>query len=522
MKKLFLAAACAAAFVNAGAAQAADREPSNYLKCDGQPNNMTGGEQFARFLGAITLLGLFAPTPEAADPEARAFGEEGVAACSALIDDSEQGEGNAVRRVPLILARALHQIEAKSYSAALEDVELARNEASAAGLVGNPYFDRSMGLSFNNIASAVHLRMGDPEKARAVSLANTSQIRYSFVPNLYANDYGRFLRDMSEEAEIRLSTSGKLMPAFLLTYASGLDEVGRFADSAKVYEGFIEVVDGIGEGPRGSAPYARAAIAHALAGDWDKASVWGEKARSNLATRAAEGQPEENSVAVVELLDLLTVLEQANAGELENARRTFAARSQWTSPSFGSVLETNRRLREGAGEDDLWGALATSAEEQWQKRYDELLAKELQDDTTNKDLFAMIVPYAKIDDFEDRANHTYRVERSRMMAKEADDDGMWAITATGNVQSAMDSVVLHAALQARQQGKEGFTMFLVTPRAGYGAVYTTGFARFVDRGENGTSDMLFIPAAEVIAELGEVIPTREVVRQREAERRRNR
>ncbi len=50
-----------------------------------------------------------------------------------------------------------------------------------------------------------------------------------------------------------------------------------------------------------------------------------------------------------------------------------------------------------------------------------------------------------------------------MMADEADDDRQWAITATGAVQSAIDSIMLHAALQAQSQGKEGFTM-LLTPR----------------------------------------------------------
>src|SRR5690606_6691407 len=106
------------------------------------------------------------------DPAKRLFGPAGVDACSQLIDPGERAEGNPVRRVPLILARAAHRIEAKDYTAAIADVALARQEAAAAGLVGNPYFDRSMGLSFNNLEAAAHLRLGDPARAREVSLGS--------------------------------------------------------------------------------------------------------------------------------------------------------------------------------------------------------------------------------------------------------------------------------------------------------------------------------------------------------------
>ncbi|WAT17402.1 hypothetical protein OZN62_10765 [Aurantiacibacter sp. MUD11] len=521
MKKWIAAAVLAASVMNAGAAQAQGREPSLYLRCDGEPNNMTGGEQFARFLGAITLLGIFAPSPESPDPDARLFGGGGVDACTQLID-GEDGEGNPVRRVPLILARALHYVEMRNYEAALADVARARAEAAAADLIGNPYFDRSMGLSFNNIEAAVHLRMGNPERARDVSLSSIADMRYSFVPGLYANDFGRFLKDMSPEAEIRNHVAGQIMPQFLLTYAGRLDEVGRFDDSAKVYEAFITVVDSLGDGPRASAPYARAAIAHALGGNWEAATEWADRARSNMNHRIAEGQPEDNSSSIVELLDLFTVLQQANDGDVKAARRMYSARSQWTVPSFGSVLEVNRLLSRGAQPDELIGALSQTADELWQQRYDELMAIELQDDTENDDLFDLIVDYAKVDEFEDRARNTHRVERSRMITDEPDEDGHYAITATGSIQSAIDSIVLHAALQAQHRGKQGFTMLLTTPQPGYGGPITIAFVQFVDPGEDNAHDILFIPAADVIAELGEVIPTRDEVRARERERRRNR
>jgi hypothetical protein len=61
------------------AAKAAELEDfrkngSWYLRCDGNPNNLTGGESFARLVGAVTLLGLLAPARELADPAKRQFG----------------------------------------------------------------------------------------------------------------------------------------------------------------------------------------------------------------------------------------------------------------------------------------------------------------------------------------------------------------------------------------------------------------------------------------------------------------
>ncbi|MDE1468477.1 hypothetical protein [Aurantiacibacter sp. D1-12] len=520
MKKLVAAAAMAACAFTSTAAHA-QREPSLYLRCDGEPNNMTGGEQFARFLGAITLLGLFAPSPETPTPSARWFGQRGVDACTQLID-GEDGEGNPVRRIPLILARALHRIEAEDYAGALTDVEIARAEAEAAELAGNPYFDRSMGLSFNNIAAAAHLRMGNPELARDTSLANIADMQYSFVPSLFSDTYSRFVRDLSPEADIKLSSEAAIMPVFMVGYAAALDEVGRFGDSAAANEALITTLEGIATENTGSLPYARAAVAHGLADNWSEARDRAQFARRNMSERTNRGQPEDNQAAVVELLDFFSIVEMEEEGDLEMARRMFAARSQWTAPSFGAVLAMTDRLREGAAPEELFGSLALSGNEMWQRRYDDLMAIELQNDTDNDSLFNLIVNYAQVDEFEDRASHTWRLERSRLMADEADEDGQWAISAQGSPYSSIDSIMLHAALQAQERGYQGFTMLLGQPRPAYGGAITTGWARFVNPGDPHTDDLLFIPADEVIVELRELIPTRDEVRERRRERRRNR
>ena len=107
MKRMLLSAsALSLLFVPVTSATAQTEKPgSAYVQCDGEPNNVTGEETAARLIGAVTLLGLFAPPPEAADASKRKFGSDGVVACSSLLSGKE---GNPARRLGLILGRAIH------------------------------------------------------------------------------------------------------------------------------------------------------------------------------------------------------------------------------------------------------------------------------------------------------------------------------------------------------------------------------------------------------------------------------
>lgn len=486
------------------AAAAAERKRlgSLYLRCDGQPNNMTGAESFARLLGAVTLLALFAPSPEAADPSKRLFGEKGIDACSRLLDDPTQ-ETNGFRRVPLILARAVHQIEAKNYPAALADIERARGEAKVIGLVGNPYFDRSMGLSFDNLEAQTRLRMGDAQAAQDVSLRRVDTLTYSFVPLLYASDFGLHLRGLSPRAEKLLVSRARLDPVFINDYANRLEEAGRFADAATQREALIAAVERLKGEKTWSGMYAVAAISHALAGNWDKAATRADFARKNMDERAAAGDPEEAAPRIVEMLDLHDVLARAQAGGLAEARRSYAARSRWTVSSFGAIVEADRRLRAGAKAEELTGALAASPEALWEERRSNRMAAELKSDTDNKTLFQSIVPYAQIGDFEGRSKDVYRLDKSRMMGLKANEkNDFWSIYAIyAPVQVRMDAILLHAALQAQKRGKQGFLI------GGLPSGLSVASVQFVDRAEAGLNTDQVIDAAEVVAELGKVIPS---------------
>jgi len=243
MHKLIAAASAAALAVSSSAAAAEDEDKGSlYLQCDGQPNNMTEGESFARLLGAVTLLGIFAKSPEAPDPSKRQFGEAGVSACTQLIDGAEI-ENNGIRRLPLILARALHQIEAKNYQAAIDDVGKARAEAAALGLVGNPYFDRSMGLSFGSIEAEARLRLGDAPGAQHTSLSRMQGMDHSAFAILVANGYYPFVRELTPESERALTAQARILPAQFSGLAAQLEEAGRFEEAAGKRETVIATVE---------------------------------------------------------------------------------------------------------------------------------------------------------------------------------------------------------------------------------------------------------------------------------------
>lgn len=490
---------------------------SHYLRCDGEPNNMTGGEGFARLIGAATLLGIFAPAPETPDPSKRLFAEKGVEACTYLIDGGK-AEGNVIRRIPLILARALHQIEAKNYAAALADVAKARAEAEAADLVGNPYFDRSMGLSFSLIEGEAKLRMGDVVGAQRASLAPVEGMRYSYVPILLSYDYSAYMREVTELAQRRFEALGRIYPTFLSEHGWRLQEVGEFGKAADLFAAEIAYLEGFNLEPKEtpSSIYAHAALAHALAGKWDIADKWAQFAKTNMERRKADGVPEDNSSSIVEVLDLYNIVKMVEEGDIKSARRNFAARSKWVSPSFGAVLEMTRRLRAEASEDELFGSLSESAEAKWQKRYDEAMAYELQQDTENESLFGNIRSYAQIREYERQSKLVWRTKKSKMMSKATDTEGGWTITFSRGgtlITIAADAIMLHAALQAKARGKEGFTMSLLP-----GEYSWRGFTRFVNRDEAIGGDVRFVPADEVIAELSQLIPSPDELKLRKKKR----
>ncbi len=488
----------------AASAQGSDKPGSLHLQCDGQPNNMTGGETAARLLGAVTLLGLFAPPPETADSSKRKKGAEGIAACSALID-GDRAEGNAKRRIGLILARAIHQIEAKNLPAALADVGKARAEAQAAGLMNDLFYARSRGRSFDALEAAILMRMGKSAEARDAGLRSARLFPYTFLAQVGASAYAPYNRQPSPLELDVAATQGKLYNVFAFSHAARLEEAGRFADAATIYDALAEV-DRVNT-PKlvASGVIALSAIAHAMAGNWTEAEARLATAKANSARRKADGDPEQGASEVVEMIDFLSIARLAKDGDLAQARRMFGARSQWSAPSLGSVIALTDRLRAGAPAADLTGALAKSGDQLWSERGEELRAQLVAKDDDGMALYGLIPGELSGSALRAVSKIVWDTDKSRMIFKsKSDNDSSYELmfNVSTNGIHGMDAYLLHAALMAQSRGHQGFIFDPVVAKGIVGASFRTG-----NRGTSGMPDSVFIEAAPVIAALRPVIPS---------------
>ena len=486
---------------------------SLYLQCDGNPNNMSAGEGLARFVGAVTLLALFAPAAETPNASKRKFGEDGVKACSGLID-GDKAEGTVVRRLPLILARALHRIEAKDYAGALVDVAKAREESAKFNLAGDPYFARSMGVSFNLIEAETHLRMGKPELAQSTAFQSMKGLSYSYYPMVAARDFPEHLPKLSESALTRLGALSRLSSTYQWLRAYRLSEVSRFAESAAAIDDAIAWTEAIDQDVRSSFPDVAGAIAHALAGNWVRATELAARGRNNLETRRAEGKAEQDASSIVEMLDFYDIVQMLRDGKVKDARRNFAARSKWLAPAFGQVQEVNRRLRTGATPEELFGALEKTPDAMFAERRDQRLATMLQLDKNNRTLFSMIFPYASVESYERLSKRVWKTTGNALISKVPNKflNAYYLSIYDGDSLTQVDALLLHSALQAKARGKSGFAYFLDTQRP------ATSFVRFGNPGEEGIPASKYVPADDVIAELRQIIPPPEEVELRKARR----
>lgn len=507
---LALMVACMGSAPALAQAAKAEKGPSLHVQCDGNPNNMSAGETAARLIGAITLLALFAPPPENADPDKRKFGAEGVAICSTLID-GEKRETNDYRRVNLILGRAIHRIEAKDYDGAVADAELARSQAEAAGFMANPYYVRSQGRAFDLIAAAAQYRAGKPVEARETALRNLGDAQFLLTPLLSVPEY--LLIDPSDsprEAEFRAWRSR-------LGFGTGaqadrLEEWGRFAEAAAVREAQVDFNKRTVPESRSSSTIARAAIALALAGNAELSDTRIAEARANAEKRRAAGDTEKDASEIVELFDLHGIIRQTQRGELAAARRLFAARSQWVAASFGSVVEVTRRLRAGASPDELIGGLSRTPEALWKERLETRRAEALAKDSDNATLFRLIPSVDSAAAYRGLSKQVWRTDKSKLVLELKDDsksklkmERMFYYGA--DFDALFPAYALHAALLAKSRGHQGFTMLPIVGDRLVLAAFITG-----NKGDPGLSDPMFADAEQVIAALSPVIPSPETIR----------
>lgn len=497
--------------------EAVPKEPSLHVQCDGYPDNMSSGESAVRILALTAVIGLLAPPPEQADLSKRKFGADGVSACTQVLV-GEKAESNPERKLKLIMARAIHQIEAKNYDQAIADVSLARQEARTSGLWDDPYFRRSMGLSFDQIEAAALLRQKKFAEADAKALASLDTVRFSLTSLLDLTSYSVFVEPGGREDLAHADYVTRLFPLTLAARIGRLHEARKFEEAAKVAEDAVQYDESFrqivkdGKFQPSSWPLANAALAHALAGHWDLAAKRAAEARANDKRRVAEGQPEDGRVQTAEVLDLFEVLNLAHAGNIAGARRLFTGRSEWLTPSFGSVMETNRLLRAGAKPEELVGPLSKTAQDLWIERRDAKLAEQLARDTDNKSLFGLIVPYSRASAFEAVSGKVWKIDKSKILIKKKDEKDIQQVAflypSAANVR--YDAILLHSALVARSKGYKG--ILFIPFKNTYGSV----IVRMGNPEDSFMPASLFIDADQAIAALSPIIPEPAALKARRA------
>jgi hypothetical protein len=492
--------------------------PSNYVLCDGNPNNMSAGESAARLLGALTLLAIFAPAPEAPDPKARKMGKEGVDACNQILL-KEEGEGNNARRIELILARAIHQIEAKDYDAALADVALARKNAADGGYPDDPYYRRSTLLGMDQIEAAALLRKGKTNEAVTTAHRQFEGTKHQYLVLAQMSNYPSFIKP-GEPANASVDAYNaqmqRLWPDTAPSRAARHSEMGRFAEAAKLREASLDVHLSFKPENASGFFYATAALDHALAGNWDMAAQRAKEARANDEARVAAGKPDSNRSENSEILDLYEVLKLHHEGNVAGARRMFTGRSSWLAPSFGAVMETNRRLMPGAKDDEKINTLAKTADQLWEERKSAALAQMLAKDADNKTLYYLIKDFAKGSGWEAHSKNVWETtKKSKILAAPNEKNGVIAASTVynyyGEFWAQVDAMLLHTALTAKAKGH---SHFMFNPVLGDRGTYAQ--VRFGKAGDPGMPAELVLTPDPVIAELQALIPSPEALKARKA------
>jgi hypothetical protein len=348
--------------------------------------------------------------------------------------------------------------------------------------------------------------MGRVEDARTASLRDTRNDEFSVVQLLSAATYGDFLPTISPDEEQVSIWTARLMPPLAGVRAARLDLDRRFAESARLWDALAEMDAEHTPETNSSMTIARAAIAHALAGNFALAAQRAKAAHDNSEKRRLEGKPESGPAELVELLDFYGIIEQAHSGDIKAARRLFSARSQWLSASLGSVMELSRRLRQDASPDELIGGLAKSPEELWKDHADSKRAEMLAKDSDNKSLFALVPAERSGKLYQAVAKNVWRTDNSKIVLKNPKADPsksrfeIMYLPLTDPV-VALDAYVLHAALIARSRGQQGFVF---TPS--FSSRSLVGLFRTGNRGDRGFPAEMFINANDVIQKLSPLIP----------------
>jgi hypothetical protein len=318
---------------------------------------MSGAELAARLIALSAVVGLLAPQHEAADFSKRLTGQAGIDACNEVID-GPKAETNAVRRIQLIYARAIHRIEAGDYDGAIRDARLAATDQPA--VAATTGFALGLGLSAHEIEAMALVGKGQLGAAKQQALTMAAAAPYDLINLMRAETYMTLTDDYGPAEQSYWAAFVRAYPEALPWRALMRERAGDFLGAAHDLEEVIALYAPIKDTHLPSA-YARAALDYAFAGNLDKARQMATTARQQSDAIAGENGSAETVNATAEMLDFYAIWDQVRQGQLKDARLQFAGRSHWASVSPTMADRLAAQLRASAAPGELVGTLAKPA-----------------------------------------------------------------------------------------------------------------------------------------------------------------
>lgn len=273
-------------------ADALPRQPSDFLKCDGQPKPGAAARRAGAALATTATLGfsnLFYRAPEAPLARPAATGLAGVEACDVVLAHEDVANDWA-RRAQMLRFRAMHNLVAGNANAALEDI--ARMREVAGSNTSEIAFARSIGASASFVEAAALSRLGRFEEAEA-RLAEGLAAR-PYAPS--AHSMARWILVLDPAArEGEVAIVGRLAavaPAGRVSHALALDAKGDLEAAADAWAQLAEnpVME---EKSRTRRPVVahlmRASLAAARAGRLEQADAYLQRAEHAAAAELAQG-----------------------------------------------------------------------------------------------------------------------------------------------------------------------------------------------------------------------------------------
>lgn len=456
--------------------------PSPFIQCDGRKGHVGAGELLGQLLAISVTAGLASDAfaKDDGNVEKRLTGRAGADACAAAI----ALESNEERRVQLLLARAIHLIEAEDLNGALDSIRTL--PALAPVGVQDWAFNAGLGSSAAFLETVILVRLNRPAEAEVAALRSTAYAPYDLVAQYRVPAYVQLTPTISPEKRAYLDQLVRMCPQHLSLRAELNAWVGDYAAAARDEGDRLKLVQGFAPKAKPFSNDALVALYQMMAGDKDAVAT-AARARTGLDAYVAEGGARSDMAGVANVEEMLAFFEigqLAAQGKLAEARTAFGGRTRWVSVPPPVVADMFGTLQANLPAADRAGMWARTR----QAYRDEAMAgnlKLLQHPDLMKAYYAKVGNTVRQSDYARASGSVWKIGNKprylvRKLPKDVTTYEFISVEPTLWGLSAGEAVLLHAALIADARGVEGFVVpqsrtHIASSAVRFGAAGTPGF-----------------------------------------------